>query len=252
MKKLILYLFILLFVMPFEACQKNDYPYCDTSSRLRLLSEEVLMVMAVTSRIRRDSVRFSFRTIDTDASEAIVRFEAHLVGKTAPVDRPFLLEVVEEKTNVPASVYALEPLILPANASYATISMKVQKSVPGLDLSDWENNVAARVAFRLAPNEHFLPHEDRISGFIFTVSWCDYLTKPASWTYLVDNRFGQFNQSFYQFFIRATGETEFTKFSTSLPWLETFLRRALAEYNAQADAEGRPHWRADNGTDLVI
>ena len=236
--------------MPFSACQKNDFQYRDISSRLRLTSQEVLMVMGVTLSMRHDSVRFSFRTLDSDVSETVVRFEAHLVGKTAPVDRPFLLEVLQEGTNAPASTYELEPLIFPANASYATVSLKVRKNVPGFDLSDWENGVAARVKFRIAPNEHFLPHGDMNSGF--TVSWCDYLTKPASWTLVVDNRFGQFNQSFYQFFIRATGETEFTKFSTSLPWLETFLRRALAEYNAQADAEGRPHWKADDGSDLVI
>ena len=250
-----IYSFLALIVVMFTACDENDFSYQDTSSRLRLTSEKVMTTHLTTGapiETRSDSVLFSLRMLSAEATEGIVRFEAILIGSPEPRDRTFKLEVVEEGTNVPSSVYELvEPLIMPANADYSTVSVKVKRTVPGLNLTD--PAIKACVRFRVAPNENFLTHEDNTA---FTVMWNDCLAKPASWTSSIDMYLGQFNQSLYRFYIEVTGETELTKFGAALVsalTLRTILREKLADYNAQADLDGRPHWKADDGvTDLVI
>ena len=242
--------------MVLTACQENDFQYRDISARLRLTSEEIVTTNFFTgavTRSRADSLRFTFRSVADDITEAIVRFEALLVGETVPVNRSFKLEVVEEASNAPVGSYELLPLEFPADSILAKVSIRIKREVPGFNLTDAANLVAVRVKFRVVPNENFLPHGDENSGF--TVSWCDYLVQPESWTAAVNNNssgLGPFTQSLYSFFIYVTGETELTRYLTSLRQLRLLLQRELVEYNAKADAEGRPHWKADNGTDLVI
>ena len=255
-KQIYSYLLLALLAATFTACEEYDFRYQDISSRLRLTSEEVITTNAagVTTTTRADSVFFSFRLLSNETTEVIARFEAHLIGIALPEERVFKLEVVEEGTNVPASVYELVgSLVVPANAYYGTVSVKIQRTVPGLDLTDPAKPIVARVKFRVVANENFLPHGEDIE---FTVMWCDYLGKPESWTSYINTYVGQFSQSLYRFFMEVTGETELTRYNNSLSSAQTLrdvLRRELAAYNAKADADGRPHWKADDGkTDLVI
>ena len=239
------WLFLLFLALPFAACQSNDYLYQDISARLRLRSEPV----PGRSNLY-DTLRFSFLMLDAEITEHIVYFDAHLVGDAAPNDRVFRLEVVEEYTNVPSSAYELGTLVLPAGGFVTSVPVKLKRNVSGMNIADWENNVVARVKFRVVANENFLPHGAENE---FTVSWCDYLTKPASWNSSTNIRFGQFSQSRYRFYIYITGNTEITpNDSVGIQLLVAALRLALKEYNDLADVEGRPHWKEDDGSDLVI
>jgi len=247
-------LYILLFATLFSSCKENEFRYRDISPRLRLVSEVVTTSGTFnTTTARYDTVHFSFRRLDNDATEAIVRFEAHLVGEAFTTDRTFKLEVVPEGTNAPAGSYEIEPLILPTNAYYATVSVKVKRSIPGLDIADYTKGLTARIKFRVAPNENFLPYGDNNE---FTLSWCDYFNRPTSWNATINTHVGQFSQSLYKFYMEVVGETEFTRYNssnTAARALRSYLQRMLQEYNDLADAEGRPRWKADDGvTDLII
>ncbi|MDR1414440.1 MAG: DUF4843 domain-containing protein, partial [Odoribacteraceae bacterium] len=130
--------------------------------------------------------------------------------------------------------------VIPANAFSARIPVVVKKEIPGLNL----RTTMARLTLRFMPNEHFLaavPDTD-----IFKVLWSDFLTRPDSWTYFIEQNLGAFSQARYKFIIDNTGETDFSRYQSNLPMiqaLQSYLRKTLAEYNA---AHQQPYLDDDN------
>ena len=237
----------------FLACENKDYLYRDVSSRISLSSERIRYGNSI---IVTDSLRFSFMLLDPEETEETVYFVAHLSGQAAAADREFRLEVVAEQTNVSPSDYTLGATVLPAGKFEVLIPVHVKRNVPGLDLTNWQDNVTARLHLRFVPNENFLAAAQTTQRFLeFTVIWCDFLTKPESWSYWIEQAIGPFSQARYKFFVDFTGETEFTRYdanSTTRSALQAALRKALQEYNDLADAEGRPRYKNDDGSDLTF
>jgi hypothetical protein len=243
----------------FASCENGEYLYRDTSSRI-WLSSEPHSQGNVTSIA--DSLRFSFMLLDSDATESTVYFVAHLTGQAADVDREFKLEVVADSSNVSAGDYSIGATVMPAGKFEALVPVTVKRRVAGLDLTDAAGNVTARLVLRVVANENFLTGTDdgfgtatAMNSLCFNVIWCDFLTKPFSYSSFITSAIGPFSQARYKFFIDFTGKTEFTEYdlnSTTRSALQAALRQALAEYNNLADTEGRPHYKDDDGSDLTF
>jgi hypothetical protein len=201
-----------------------------------------------TVQARLDSVVHSFKMIDATLQADTLYIPLHVMGNSAPVDRPVTVEVVTETSNAPAPAYTIEEASIPANAFHGQIPVVIQRTAPGLDLT----SESARLALRLVANEHF---ETGIPGTsTYTVIWCDFLAQPATWSAIAV--VGPFSQARYKFIIDVTGETEFGAYRAfRARTLLYTLREALAGYNADPANAGRPEgwpYRDDDGTPLVF
>ena len=259
MKKLLFHIFIFALAGGvFGSCENKEYLYRDISARLYLSSESWVDGPQTLSA---DSLRFSFRLLDDDQQEATVWFVAHLTGQAADRDREFALEVVADSTNVSQGEYSIGATVLPAGAFEVRVPVIIKRDVAGLDLTDVAGNVTARLMVRVAPNENFLAGPPDYYGALspmnfqyFTVTWCDYLTRPVSYNRTIEQAIGPFSQARYKFYIDFTGETEFYDYNDigRANALAAALRQALQEYNALADSENRPHYLDDDGTELTF
>jgi hypothetical protein len=204
-----------------------------------------------TVQARVDSVLHSFRMLEATRQTDTLYIPLHVMGNSAPVDRPVAAEAMVEASNVPASVYAIGSAIIPAGAFHGQIPVIIQRAVPGLDLT----SESARLALRLVANEHF---ELGIPGTsTFTVVWCDFLTEPKTWP-LIGSTVGPFSQARYKFIIDTTGETEFSAYEQGIikaRSLRYALQGALSAYNADPANAGRPEgwpYLDDDGTPLTF
>lgn len=177
---------------------------------------------------------------------------ANVSGQAAMWDRPITLEVVEEKTNVPASCFDLGMSFMPANAFKTNIPVIIKKNVPGMDLQ----KEVAYVTFRIIPNDYFLVGDSEMTEF--KVVWCDFLARPESWTYWITTYLGPFSQARYKFIIDNTGIIEFDRYESDFNGSQALvseLRKLLAAYNADSSNVGRPEgwpYKDDDGSDLTF
>jgi hypothetical protein len=223
-------LYALLAALLLAGCENEEYLYRDISARLWL--GETYRSGSLT--ITRDSTTLSFMMLDLETAEDTLYITANVTGDKADYPRPFLLEIVAGETNAPATAYAIGETVIPAGAFSARVPVVVKREVPGLDL----RATMARLSTRLLPNEHFL---EAVTGTnTFKVLWCDYLTKPDSWTYFIDSNLGPFSQARYKFIIDNAGETGFARYQnniTMIQALQSYLRKTLAAYNAARPGE---------------
>jgi hypothetical protein len=236
-----LHAFLLLAVLFFAACENDDYLYRDISARLWLGETYTSGNLIIT----RDSTLLSFMMLDASVTEDTLRVTANVTGNRSSLPRPFILEVVAEETNVPASAYVIGETVIPADSFSVRVPVIVKKEIPGINLRE----TMARLTLRFVPNEHFLhgaPGWDT-----FKVLWSDYLTRPDSWTSYIANYLGAFSQARYKFIIDNAGETEFSRYQNNLTMiqaLQSYLRKTLAAYNASHDEP----YLDDNGTPLTF
>jgi hypothetical protein len=236
------YTFILLAALALSGCENEEYLYRDISSRLWLGERYSSGNVTYT----RDSTTLSFMMLDIETVEDTLYVTANVTGEMATVDRPFVLEVVEAETNVPAAGYTMGATIIPAGSFTGRIPVVVKRNIPGMDLK----TTMARLSLRFVPNDHFLlgaPDTDT-----FKVLWCDYLTTPESWTAYITNYLGPFSQARYKFIIDYADETEFYRYQNNLTMiqaLQSYLRKTLAAYNAAHDT---PYMDDDGVTPLTF
>lgn len=228
-------------------CKKQEYLYQDVSSRIWLGAR----TNPNNANAYTDSAISTFMLKPASAETDTLYVVANLTGKPATTDMPFLLEVVQDSTNVAATDYTLGATIMPANSFEARIPVIVKKNVPGLDLKKQR----AKLVLRFVPNEHFLnaqPGRD-----LFRITWFDFLARPASWS-AIESMVGPFTQAKYRFIIDVLGVTEFTRYQGNFNLLlavQAALRKALKDYNEDpanaGRAEGWPYLN-DDGTPLTF
>ncbi|MDR3246113.1 MAG: DUF4843 domain-containing protein [Prevotellaceae bacterium] len=224
------YIIIILSVISLYGCENEEYLYRDISSRIWLGETYHSGNLIIT----RDSTTSSFMMFDVAVETDTLFVTANVTGQKTDFDRPFLLEIVPEETNVPSGAYTIAPTIIPANSFTGKIPVIVNKNIPGLNL----RTDMARLTLRFVPNENFLyavPNTD-----IFKLLWCDFLTKPDSWSYNITQSLGEFSQARYKFIIDYAKETEFYRYQSNpmaLQALQSYLRKTLAEYNLAHDKQ---------------
>jgi hypothetical protein len=219
-------LYALLAGLLLVGCENEEYLYRDISSRIWLGETYRSGNLIIT----RDSTTLSFMMLDITIAEDTLYVTANVTGDKADYPRPFVLEVVEDETNVPASAYVMGETVMPAGAFSVRVPVLVKKNIPGLNLK----TTMARLSLHFVPNEHFLPAVPDTD--VFKVLWSDYLTKPDSWTSFIEGQLGLFSQARYKFIIDNTGETDFSRYQSNLPMtqaLQSYLRKTLAAYNAE-------------------
>jgi hypothetical protein len=211
-------------------CENEEYLYRDVSSRIWLGETYTSGPLIIT----RDSTTLSFMMFDPATEEDTLYVTANVTGDKADYPRPFILEIVEDETNVPASAYVMGETVIPPGAFSVRVPVLVKRTVPGMNLK----TTMARLSLHFVPNEHFLnavPDTDT-----FKVLWSDYLTQPDSWTYYITSNLGAFSQARYKFIIDNAGETDFSRYQSNLPMiqaLQSYLRKTLAAYNAEHPTE---------------
>lgn len=229
--------------MVFTSCENDPFLY-NSNAKLYLSGD-------AAQEAKKDSVFFSFKVHSSDVVEYTLNLQVHLIGPAVDQDRPFTLEVVDTMTNVPASAYSAGSFVLPAGKSVVTVPIKVKRSVEGLDLT--KNN--AKLTYRVVPNDEF--EAGITDAQTYSIVWCDYLIKPASWD-IVSYYVGNFSQARFKFIIDFTGYTEFTSFDNDYNkqmWFQGYLRRLLEKYNSDPANEGREEgwpYKDDNGDALIF
>jgi hypothetical protein len=235
------YIIIALFGLSLSGCENGEYLYQDISSRIWLGETYRSGNLIIT----RDSTTLSFMMLDIAIEENTLYVTANVTGQKASVDRPFILEVVPEETNVSSDSYTIGATVIPADSFIVRVPVIVKKNLTGLNL----RNTMARLTLRFVPNENFLnavPNTDT-----FRVLWCDFLTQPDSWSYNIAQSLGAFSQARYKFIIDYAQETEFYRYQSNpmaLQALQSYLRKTLAEYNA---SHADPYLN-DNGEPLTF
>ena len=168
--------------------------------------------------------------------------------------RTFVLEVLEDGTNVSSNDYTLGDMEIPAGAYYATLPVTVKRKVEGMDLSEQ----VASLTVRVKANENFEegPEENAVYKFV----WCDYLIQPAWWQSGFTNVAGPFTQARYKFILDYYGDVDLFELGMIDPnsgrsdddnKLYAFIAELidlLNEYNATHD---EPYMN-DNGDPLEI
>ncbi|WEK33809.1 MAG: DUF4843 domain-containing protein [Candidatus Pseudobacter hemicellulosilyticus] len=242
------YLFyILAVVLLLAGCENDEYLYRDVSARIWLGRRDTIGSLIAT----RDSSVVSFLALPSGQTKDTLYVTANVTGQRAPVDRPFVLKVVPELTNVSTGDYELGQPVIPANSFIAQVPVIVHKQVPGLDLSkEW-----AKLVLRFVPNENF---QYATAGTdTFRIIWSDFLTQPDGWT-AVQSFLGVYSQSKYKFILEFYGPVDFERYrgNTNLGLgLQSALKKLLRDYNADpanaGRAEGWP-WLNDDGTPLTF
>lgn len=243
----LIYINILLIAACLTACKNDAYLYRDVSSRIWLGWKDTIGSSIYT----KDSVVSSFMLLPATAEKDTLYITANVTGITAAADRPFSLEVVQEKTNVSVADYQLGTTLIPANAFSARIPVIVNRNVTGLDLSKQR----AELVLHFVPNDNFLYAEPGLDTF--RVVWYNFLPRPDSWT-AVQSVLGNFSQAKYKFILDFYGDIDFERYrgNTNLQLgLQSALRKALRDYNANPANEGRPEgwpYLDDNGAPLTF
>lgn len=196
-----------------------------------------------------DSVLFSFKLFGPAVTNYNVNLIVKIAGQVSDKERKFELEIDPTRTNVTAESYTIGTLVIPANSYKVVIPVNVKRTVPGLNLL----SVPARLTFKVKPNENFSVGAFEYSDY--TIAWCDYLTKPTTWS-IVEYYVGPFSQARFKFIIDFTGMTSFSEFapggSTDYNMVLNFqakLIKLLNQYNAEHP--GAPYLN-DNGQPLLF
>lgn len=246
MRKIII-LFTLLSGWALPGCEKKEYLYQDVSSRIWLGRRDKVGAGTAIS----DSSVSSFVLKPVTAEYDTLYITANVTGLSTTTDRPFVLEVVKDSTNVAADDYTIGTAVIPANSFIAQVPVIVKKKVQSLNLV----KERAKLVFRFLPNQYFLNGEPNRD--MFRIVWYNFLAQPASWT-VIQSVVGNFSQAKYRFIIDVLGITDFTRYSGNfnvLLGIQATLRKALKEYNENPANAGRPEgwpYLDDNGTPLVF
>ena len=201
-----------------------------------------------------DSVIFSFKKYDDAVQSYDLNLMVYVTGVVSDRARTFVLEVLEDGTNVSSNDYTLGDMVIPAGAYYATLPVTVKRKVEGMDLSEQ----VASLTVRVKANENFEegPEENAVYKFV----WCDYLIQPAWWQSGFTNVAGPFTQARYKFILDYYGDVDLFELGMIDPnsgrsdddnKLYAFIAELidlLNEYNATHD---EPYMN-DNGDPLEI
>ena len=149
-----------------------------------------------------DSVIFSFKKYDDAVQSYDLNLMVYVTGVVSDRARTFVLEVLEDGTNVSSNDYTLGDMEIPAGAYYATLPVTVKRKVEGMDLSEQ----VASLTVRVKANENFEegPEENAVYKFV----WCDYLIQPAWWQSGFTNVAGPFTQARYKFILDYYGDVD--------------------------------------------
>lgn len=225
------------------SCENDPYLY-DSNAKLYLTGDE-------KQEAKEDSVFYSFRIYDNSKTQEALNLQAHVIGPAVDRNREFKLEVVDSLTTAPASAYSVGAFVMPAGQTVATVPVTVQRKVDGMNLA--KRN--AKVTFRVVPNGEF---EAGIADQqMYSIVWCDYLTKPSSWGN-IEWTIGSFSQARFKFIIDTTGLTDFEGFGNDYNkqyWLLSILKKKLDEYNADPNNKDREEgwpYKDDDGTPLTF
>jgi len=246
MRKMII-LFALLSGWALPGCEKKEYLYQDISARIWLGRRDTVGPAWYIS----DSSVSSFVLKPITAEYDTLYVTANLTGTAVDKDRPFVLEVVKDSTNVTAGDYTVGAAVLPANAFSVRVPVIVKKKAQGLNLI----KERAKLVLRFVPNENFLNGEPNRD--MFRIVWYNFLSQPASWS-AIQPVVGTFSQAKYRFIIDVLGVSEFSRYAGNfnvLLGIQSILRKALKEYNENPANAGRPEgwpYLDDNGTPLVF
>ena len=181
-----------------------------------------------------DSVIFSFKKYDDAVQSYDLNLMVYVTGGVSDRARTFVLEVLEDGTNVSSNDYTLGDMEIPAGAYYASLTVRVKA------------------------NENFEegPEENAVYKFV----WCDYLIQPAWWQSGFTNVAGPFTQARYKFILDYYGDVDLFELGMIDPnsgrsdddnKLYAFIAELidlLNEYNATHD---EPYMN-DNGDPLEI
>ena len=201
-----------------------------------------------------DSVIFSFKKYDDAVQSYDLNLMVYVTGVVSDRASTFVLEVLEDGTNVSSNDYTLGDMEIPAGAYYATLPVTVKRKVEGMDLSEQ----VASLTVRVKANENFEegPEENAVYKFV----WCDYLIQPAWWQSGFTNVAGPFTQARYKFILDYYGDVDLFELGMIDPnsgrsdddnKLYAFIAELidlLNEYNATHD---EPYMN-DNGDPLEI
>lgn len=223
------------------SCENEEFYYQDT--------DKIWLSGDPAQQATRDSTLATFALDDKNITTKDVNIIANLTGAMSDHDRTFKLVVVDSMTTAPADAYELGTCVLPANQHKVTVPVKVKRTVNGLDLK----KRMAKVTFRVVEDTELTPSvDDRLS---FSIVWCDYLIKPASWS-VIEYYLGPFSQARYRFIIDQTGMTDFSEYDGNYSWIigfQSLMIRLLQDWNnnpANANSEYGWPYLNDNGEPL--
>ena len=196
-----------------------------------------------------DSVLYSFKLYGSDVVEQTMNLIVNLTGDATSNDRTFKLEVVNEETNVSPGDYEIGATVLPAGKYQAVVPIKVKRTASSIDLK----KVAAKLTLRVVPTDDL--GAGRTEREKYSILWCDYLVKPATWG-IIEWYIGPFSQARFKFIIDFTGYTEFSEFDGDYSrqiGFQGLLIKLLNQYNSDPANEGREEgwpYLNDNGEPL--
>lgn len=224
------------------SCENDEYLY-------KAPLDSIWLTGDASQQAKTDSVLYSFKVYSADVKETVLNLIVRLTGKAADHDRKFNLTVVDEETNVSPNDYEIGETVLPAGAYSIVVPVKVRRNVSGFDLA----KKSAKLTLSVAPSEELgVSITDRKK---YSLVWCDYLIRPASWSYIEDY-IGPFSQARYKFIIDFTSYTVFDDFSNDYNKILGFqglLIKLLDKYNQDPAnknrEEGWPYLN-DNGDPL--
>ena len=226
------------------SCENEEYLYKATTDSIWLSGDP-------DQEAKEDSVLYSFKIYNSDVKEHVMNLIVNLTGEAADHDRPFKLEVVNEETNVAPGDYEIGSTVLPAGKYKVTVPIKVKRTASGFDLS----KKAAKLTLRVADSDNI--GIGRVERSKYSILWCDYLIRPASWS-AIEYYIGPFSQARFKFIIDFTGYTDFTEFENDYNRIIGFqglLLKLLNQYNSDPANAGREEgwpYLNDNGEPLQI
>ena len=237
----IVFLLPVLTILLITGCENEEFYYQDT--------DKIWLSGDPAQLATKDSTLVTFALEDKSATTYVVNVIANLTGAMSNHDRTFKLVVVDSLTNVSADSYQLGNCVVPANQIKAVVPVTIQRNVSGIDL---KKNFA-KVTFRVVDDSELKPSvDDRLN---FSVVWCDYLIRPASWD-VINWYLGPFSQARYRFIIDQTGITDFSDYTGNYSWIigfQSLMVRLLEKWNndpANANSEYGWPYLNDNGEPL--
>ncbi|MFD2886745.1 DUF4843 domain-containing protein [Chitinophaga cymbidii] len=220
--KLIIYAALFLAVLA-TACSKEE----------RVMYQQDPRVYFTKFVTNSDSTMYTFATGPDDITVDTAWLNFRIMGDAVDHDREIKLTVLDTSTAVAGYHYAVQPLIIPANAFDARIPVLLYRR-PGLKDS------MVHVVFEISESADFKPgYSDKPNPFAnkydrlhYKVSINDQLLKPGNWDGSLSPSFGAYSMVKFKFMIDVTGKTVWTGaiFPGDMQYLIQSVKLALYNY----------------------
>lgn len=135
--------------------------------------------------VRQDSIHYSFSLDGPEIDHYVFKLPVGVAGVAYDHDRPFVVEVVEEKTDVASTdwdIASIQNPVIHQNTLFDTLYIRVERT------KELQNSYK-HITLRLKPNQEF-----QLSDSVYTeaiLSYTDILTEPVWWS-AWSNIFGTF------------------------------------------------------------